>query len=103
LSLATAYAAVDDADKLKPIRDALAAGLPVSLTSDDGLGKGSGWTIRQREHARTVTIPQLRRAFPNAKVRGCPAILGNAKCGACRLCADPQFGGADIVVYPLHP
>jgi hypothetical protein len=110
LSLATAYAAedgadggTDGADKLKPIRDTLNAGLPVSITSDDGLGEGRGWTKRQREHARRVTIPQLRRAFPDKKVRGCPAVLGNAKCGACRLCADPQFGGADIVVYPLHP
>lgn len=87
----------------RELRRTLDDGFPVSLTSDDGLGKGAGWTKRQQEYARRVTIPELRKAFPDKKVRGCPAILGNAKCGACRLCVDPQFGGADIVVYPLHP
>jgi hypothetical protein len=39
------------------------------------------------------------RAKYGVSVKVCPAIIGHAKCGDCKLCANPDV---DLVIYPKH-
>jgi len=82
---------------------ALTHGFPVSL----GCNNLDGITITgrmSRERRQQVTAPAramaagFRAAGISAKV--CPAIVGNAKCGACRLCNGVD--GPQVVIYPRH-
>jgi hypothetical protein len=90
----------------------------LSLGLNPSIRRISGWLQKGRPIAMTygpetlepgytrAAIPgsktlarELRRKFPDHNIKVCPAIAGNAKCGACKLCA---LDGADLVIYPLH-
>jgi len=82
---------------------ALTHGFPVSLGCEnlDGIKITSGMSRARRQQ---ITAPAramaagFRAAGISAKV--CPAIVGNAKCGACRLCNGVD--GPQVVIYPRH-
>lgn len=61
----------------------------------DKLARGKN---KRAHSAQAITfVRDLRAQGINAKV--CPAVAGNAKCGACTACADKQV---QVIVYPMH-
>jgi len=61
----------------------------------DKLARGKN---KRAHSAQAITfVRDLRAQGINAKV--CPAVAGNAKCGACTACADKRV---QVIVYPMH-
>jgi hypothetical protein len=75
----------------------LQKGRPVAMAYDPGT-REPGYTRAAISGSKTLAR-DLRRKFPDHNIKVCPSIAGNAKCGACKLCA---LDGADLVIYPLH-
>jgi len=73
---------------------ALVAGFPVSMVTDPP-DFGKGWKGRAIEAGRAYARELRERGMP---AKCCPAIVGRAHCGECRLCAGPTAA----VVYPRH-
>lgn len=78
------------------LRDILTNAHVASLVVD------CGKRVRGRNKRKTAqpafdTARELNAEGIKTKV--CPAITGSAKCGQCRLCADPTV---KVIIYPLH-
>lgn len=74
----------------------LEAGHVASCTiQGDKLARGKN---KRAHSAKAIQfVRDLHSQGINAKV--CPAVAGNAKCGACTACADK---GVQVIVYPMH-
>jgi hypothetical protein len=63
-----------------------------------------GTNVTYKNKKRLAPLAHAKAAeFRNkygVSVKVCPAIIGHAKCGDCKLCANPDV---DLVIYPKHP
>jgi hypothetical protein len=82
---------------LRRISGWLRKGRPISMTYGPETLE-PGYTRAAISGSKTLAR-ELRRKSPDHNIKVCPAIAGNAKCGACKLCS---LSGADLVIYPLH-
>ena len=53
----------------------------------------------QKEAQLLKAVSEMFTAAQAAQKKVCPAVAGNAKCGACTACADKQV---QVIVYPMH-
>jgi hypothetical protein len=53
----------------------------------------------KRKHSEPAFIAMKDLSSQGITSKVCPAIAGSAKCGACKLCADPKI---DVIIYPMH-
>jgi hypothetical protein len=87
---------VSVATNVHHLPDVIKAGHVASCAvKGDKLARGKN----KRSHsAQAITFMRdLKAQGINAKV--CPAVAGNAKCGACTACADKAV---QVIVYPMH-
>ena len=89
--------------------EALRAGIPASVSVQ--LNRDNGAPVRIRACNKKKLAHQAHLKFRamvaelEAKLgrrlhaKLCPAIIGNAKCGSCTMCANPEI---DLIGYPIH-
>lgn len=87
---------VSVATNLKALPQVIKAGHVASCAvKGDKLARGKN---KRAHSAQAVTfMRELKEQGISAKV--CPAVAGNAKCGACTACADKSV---QVIVYPMH-
>lgn len=87
---------VSAANNTRKAKTLIDSGYPVSITIA-GEKRAVGKNKRLNSQKAFDYASKLRAKGITAKV--CPAIPGSAKCGNCKLCANPDI---QAIIYPLH-
>ena len=90
---------------IEALRANIPASVSIQLTRDNGapvrIRACNKKRLAHQAHLKFHTLVAELEAKLGRKLRAklCPAIIGNAKCGACTMCGNSEI---DLIGYPIH-